>query len=61
LGDVNDSGRAGTKCTVVCDSETDIQGACLASVQSIVYANKPGKRERLKLPGRPPLSIASQT
>ena len=30
---------------------TDIQGAHLASVQSIGYANKPGKRERLTAAG----------
>jgi phosphoglycolate phosphatase len=35
------------ECTLVGDSVTDIQGAHLASVQSIGYANKPGKRERL--------------
>jgi beta-phosphoglucomutase-like phosphatase (HAD superfamily) len=35
------------ECTLVGDSVTDVQGAHLASVQSIGYANKPGKRERL--------------
>jgi phosphoglycolate phosphatase len=34
------------ECTLVGDSVTDIQGAQLASVQSIGYVNKPGKRER---------------
>jgi phosphoglycolate phosphatase len=38
-------------CTLVGDSVTDIQGARLASVQSIGYANKPGKRERLSEAG----------
>ncbi len=33
------------ECTLVGDSVTDIQGARLASVQSIGYANEPGKRE----------------
>lgn len=33
------------------DSVTDIQGADLASAQSIGYANKPGKRERLAAAG----------
>jgi len=35
------------ECAIVGDSVTDIQAARLASVQSIGYANKPGKRERL--------------
>jgi beta-phosphoglucomutase-like phosphatase (HAD superfamily) len=35
------------ECTLVGDSVTDVQGAHLANVQSIGYANKPGKRERL--------------
>jgi phosphoglycolate phosphatase len=35
------------KCTLVGDSVTDVQGAHLASIQSIGYANKPGKREHL--------------
>ena len=35
------------ECTLVGDSVTDVEGAHLASVQSIGYANKPGKRERL--------------
>jgi phosphoglycolate phosphatase len=35
------------ECTLVGDSVTDIEGARLANVQSIGYANKPGKRERL--------------
>ena len=35
------------ECTLVGDSVTDVQGARLASVQSIGFANKPGKRERL--------------
>jgi phosphoglycolate phosphatase len=35
------------ECTLVGDSVTDIQGARLASVHSIGYANEPGKRERL--------------
>ena len=35
------------ECTLVGDSVTDVQAARLASVQSIGYANKPGKRERL--------------
>ena len=38
-------------CTLVGDSVTDIQAARLASVQSIGYANKPGKRERLSEAG----------
>jgi hypothetical protein len=32
-------------------SVTDVQGARLASVQSVGYANKPGKRERLSEAG----------
>ena len=39
------------ECTLVGDSVTDVQGALLASVQSIGYANKPGKRERLSQAG----------
>jgi len=39
------------ECTLVGDSVTDVQGAHLASVQSIGYANKPGKRERLTAAG----------
>jgi phosphoglycolate phosphatase len=39
------------ECTLVGDSVTDIQGARLASVQSIGYANKTGKRERLAAAG----------
>jgi beta-phosphoglucomutase-like phosphatase (HAD superfamily) len=35
------------ECTLVGDSVTDVEGARLASVQSIGYANEPGKRERL--------------
>ena len=35
------------ECTLVGDSVTDVQAARLAGVQSIGYANKPGKRERL--------------
>jgi len=35
------------ECTLVGDSVTDVQAARLASVQSIGYANKPGKHERL--------------
>jgi phosphoglycolate phosphatase len=35
------------ECTLVGDSVTDVQGAHLANVQSIGYANQPGKRERL--------------
>jgi beta-phosphoglucomutase-like phosphatase (HAD superfamily) len=38
-------------CTLVGDSVTDVQAAHLASVQSIGYANKPGKRERLAAAG----------
>jgi phosphoglycolate phosphatase len=38
-------------CTLVGDSVTDIQGARLASVHSIGYANKPGQRERLSEAG----------
>jgi phosphoglycolate phosphatase len=34
-------------CTLVGDSVTDVQGAHLASVQIIGYANKPSRRERL--------------
>jgi phosphoglycolate phosphatase len=39
------------ECTLVGDSVTDIDGARLASVQSIGYANKPGKQERLTAAG----------
>jgi len=39
------------ECTLVGDSVTHVQGARLASVQSIGYANKPGKRERLSEAG----------
>jgi len=39
------------ECTLVGDSVTDVQGARLASVQSIGYANEPGKRERLAAAG----------
>jgi len=39
------------ECTLVGDSVTDVQAARLASVQSIGYANKPGKRERLAAAG----------
>jgi HAD superfamily hydrolase (TIGR01549 family) len=39
------------ECTLVGDSVTDIQGARLASVQSIGYANKPGQQERLSQAG----------
>jgi hypothetical protein len=35
------------ECTLVGDSVSDIEGARLANVQSIGYANKAGKRERL--------------
>jgi hypothetical protein len=38
-------------CTLVGDSVTDVQGARLASVQSIGYANQPGQRERLSEAG----------
>jgi phosphoglycolate phosphatase len=39
------------ECTLVGDSVTDIQAARLATVQSIGYANKPGKQERFKAAG----------
>jgi hypothetical protein len=39
------------ECTLVGDSVTDVQGARLASVQSVGYANKPGKPERLSKAG----------
>ena len=39
------------ECTLVGDSVTDVQGARLASVQSIGYANKPGKGDRLTAAG----------
>ena len=38
-------------CTLVGDSVTDVEGARLAGVQSIGYANEPGKRERLSEAG----------
>jgi phosphoglycolate phosphatase len=40
-----------SECTLVGDSVTDVQASRLASVQSIGYANKPGKRERLTAAG----------
>jgi phosphoglycolate phosphatase-like HAD superfamily hydrolase len=40
-----------SQCYLVGDSVTDIDGARLASVQSIGYANKPGKRERFTTAG----------
>jgi phosphoglycolate phosphatase len=39
------------RCTLLGDSVTDIRAAHLASVQSIGYADKPGKRERLTAAG----------
>jgi phosphoglycolate phosphatase len=39
------------ECALVGDSVTDIQGAHLAGVESIGYANKPGKRERFTAAG----------
>ena len=39
------------ECALVGDSVTDIQAARLASVQSIGYANEPGKRERFTAVG----------
>ncbi len=39
------------ECTLVGDSVTDIQGARLASVHSIGYANEPGKREHFTAAG----------
>ena len=39
------------ECTLVGDSVTDVQAARLARVQSIGYANEPGKRERLTAAG----------
>jgi phosphoglycolate phosphatase len=42
---------APAECTLVGDSVTDIQGAHLASIHSIGYANKPGKRERFATAG----------
>ena len=39
------------ECTLVGDSVTDVQGARLASVHSIGYANQPGQRERLSEAG----------
>ena len=39
------------ECTLLGDSVTDVQAAHLASVQSIGYANMPGKRERLNAAG----------
>jgi HAD superfamily hydrolase (TIGR01549 family) len=44
-------GAEPSECTLVGDSVTDIQGARLANVQSIGYANEPGKRERLTTAG----------
>lgn len=38
-------------CTLVGDSTTDIEGARLAGVRSIGYANKPGKSDRLTAAG----------
>jgi len=40
-----------SECTLVGDSVTDIQGARLASVHSIGYANEPGKREHFTAAG----------
>ena len=42
---------APSECTLVGDSVTDVQAARLANVQSIGYANKPGKRDRLAAAG----------
>ena len=39
------------ECTLVGDSVTDLQASGLASVQSIGYANKPGKRGRFTAAG----------
>jgi phosphoglycolate phosphatase len=39
------------ECTLVGDSTTDVQGAQLAGIESIGYANKPGKHERLAAAG----------
>ena len=39
------------ECALVGDSVTDVEGARLAGVQSIGYANKPGKHERLTAAG----------
>jgi phosphoglycolate phosphatase len=39
------------ECTLVGDSVTDVQAARFAKVQSIGYANKPGKGERLAAAG----------
>jgi len=39
------------ECILIGDSVTDIEGARFASVQSIGYADKPGKRERLAAAG----------
>ena len=39
------------ECTLVGDSVTDVQGARLAGVHSIGYANQPGQRERLSEAG----------
>jgi phosphoglycolate phosphatase len=39
------------ECTLIGDSTTDIEGAHLAGVNNIGYANKPGKRERLAAVG----------
>jgi len=40
-----------SECTLVGDSVTDVEGAQLANIHSIGYADKPGKRERLKAAG----------
>jgi phosphoglycolate phosphatase len=42
---------APARCTLVGDSVTDIQGAHLARIHSIGYANKPGKCERFAAAG----------
>jgi phosphoglycolate phosphatase len=39
------------ECALVGDSTTDVEGAQLASVHAIGYANKPGKSERLAQAG----------
>ena len=48
---VRDLNAESGECTLVGDSVTDVQAARLASVQSIGYANKPGKRDRLTAVG----------
>jgi len=48
------------ECTLVGDSVTDIEGARLASVQSIGYANKPGTSASAR-PQQVPSSTASPT